>query len=154
MKTRIAYVIGLCCFAAVFALAQATGLEGTWVTDGVPAVEAAVKAGKSVNGLAEGTRIKFKVDVKKNKVSGTIIQLNTDKEYEITDGVLMDKAFTFKSVEVVPFGNNNNNRGGGRNAPVPISWKGELTDSNTVTLMRLSATGELAGASVVLHRGK
>jgi hypothetical protein len=143
-------------------LAQNAGLEGTWVTDGVPAVEAAKKAGKSLNGLAEGTRIKFKVDAKKNKVSGTITQLNTDKEYDITDGKLMDKTFTFKSVEVVGVGiGNYNNRGGGGNQgnnnapatdPVAISWKGELTDANTVTLTRLSATGEASGMPLVLHK--
>ena len=84
MKTRMSYVISLCCLAATLALAQAAaGLEGTWVTDGVPAVEAAKKAKQSLNGLAEGTRIKFKVDAKKGKVSGTITQLNTDKEFEI-----------------------------------------------------------------------
>ena len=153
MKTRMGYVIAMCCFSAIFALAQKTGLEGTWVTDGVPAVEAARKSGASVNGLAEGTRIKFKVDTKKNKVSGTILQLNTDKEYDIIEGVLMGNAFTFKSVEVVAFSGNNRGGGFGNNAaPVPISWKGELTDATTVTLMRLTATGELAGASVVLHR--
>src|SRR5262245_7374773 len=110
MKIRINYAIAVCCFAAVFALAQAAGLEGTWSTDGVAAVEAAKKAGKSVSGLAEGSTIKFKVDAKKNKISGTIIQLNTDKEYDIVDGVLMGNAFTFKSVENVAF--SNNNRGG------------------------------------------
>src|SRR6478752_101194 len=104
MKRRIRYVVTLCCLSAFVALAQNAGLEGTWVTDGVPAVEAAKKAGKSLSGLAEGTRIKFKVDTKKNKISGMITQLNTDKEYDITDGKLMDKAFTFKSVEVVGVG--------------------------------------------------
>ena len=113
MKTRMSYVISLCCLAATLALAQAAaGLEGTWVTDGVPAVEAAKKAKQSLNGLAEGTRIKFKVDAKKGKVSGTITQLNTDKEFEIEDGKLTDKTFTFKSVETVPlgFGNYNTRR--------------------------------------------
>jgi hypothetical protein len=153
MKRRMGYVIALCCFTAIAALAQKAGLEGTWVTEGVPAVEAAIKAKQSVNGLAEGTRIKFKVDTKKNKVSGTIIQLNTDKEYDIVEGVLNDKAFTFKSVEIVPFGNNN--RGFNNNsAPAPISWKGELTETDTVNLTRLSATGEPTGAAVVLRRGK
>src|SRR5690349_19803479 len=135
MKIRMICALALCCFYMLSAIAADAGLEGTWVTDGVPAVEAAIKAGKSVNGLAEGTRIKFKVDVKKNKISGTISQLNTDKEFEIVEGVLMGNTFTFKSVEVVSF---SNNRGGfGNNsAPEPISWKGELTDPNTVTLMR------------------
>jgi hypothetical protein len=160
MKTRMSYVISLCCLTAIVALAQATGLEGTWITEGVPTVEAAKKAGKSLSGLPEGTRIKFKVDTKKNKVSGTITQLNSDKEYDIEDGKLTDKTFTFKSVEVVPLGNQGNfgNRGGGGNAapaaPASIQWKGELTDANTVTLTRLSATGEPTGANVVLHRGK
>ena len=162
MKTRISYVISLCCLVATLALAQAAaGLEGTWVTDGVPAVEAAKKAKQSLNGLAEGTRIKFKVDAKKGKVSGTITQLNTDKEYEIQDGKLTDKTFTFKSVESVPVGfsnnnYNNNNRGGGlgtpNNAPPAVSWKGELTDANTVTLTRLNETGEPAGSTLTLHR--
>ena len=157
MKTRMSYVISLCCLAATLALAQAAaGLEGTWVTDGVPAVEAAKKAKQSLNGLAEGTRIKFKVDAKKGKVSGTITQLNTDKEFEIEDGKLTDKTFTFKSVETVPLGFGNYNRGGGgggnQNTPAPISWKGELTDANTVTLTRLTATGEPSGSALVLHR--
>ena len=161
MKTRMTYALALCCLCATLALAQAAaGLEGTWVTDGVPAVEAAKKAKQSLNGLAEGTRIKFKVDAKKGKVSGTISQLNTDKEYEIQDGKLTDKTFTFKSVESLPVGfGNNNNRGGGfstaaNNPPPTISWKGELTDANTVTLTRLSDTGEPAGATLTLHRGK
>jgi hypothetical protein len=159
MKRRIRYVVTLCCLSAFVALAQNAGLEGTWVTDGVPAVEAAKKAGKSLSGLAEGTRIKFKVDTKKNKISGMITQLNTDKEYDITDGKLMDKAFTFKSVEVVGVGLGNYNRGGNQgngnanaNDPVAIPWKGELTDANTVTLTRLSATGEATGMPLVLHR--
>jgi hypothetical protein len=150
MKTRMGYVIALCCFTVIFAFAQKSELEGTWVTDGVAAVEAALKAKQPVNGLAEGTRIKLKVDTKKNKVSGTIIQLNTDKEFDIVDGVLTDKTFTFTSVEVVPFGNNN--RGRSNAAPAPISWKGQLTDANTVTLTRPSATGETI--SVVFRRGK
>jgi hypothetical protein len=149
MKKRMGYVIALCCFTAIFAFAQKSELEGTWVTDGVAAVEAALKKKESVNGLAEGTRIKFKVDTKKNTVSGTIIQLNTDKEFEIVEGVLTGKTFTFKSVEVVPFGNNNRRNNA---APAPMSWKGELTDANTVTLTRPSATGETI--SVVYHRGK
>ncbi len=158
MKTRMSYVISLCCLAATLALAQAAaGLEGTWVTDGVPAVEAAKKAKQSLNGLAEGTRIKFKVDAKKGKVSGTITQLNTDKEFEIEDGKLTDKTFTFKSVETVPLGFGNYNRGGGgggnqNTPPAGISWKGELTDANTVTLTRLTATGEPSGSALVLHR--
>jgi hypothetical protein len=158
MKTRISYVISLCCLAATLALAQAAaGLEGTWVTDGVPAVEAAKKAKQSLNGLAEGTRIKFKVDAKKGKVSGTITQLNTDKEFEIEDGKLTDKTFTFKSVETVALGFGNYNRGGGgggnqNTPPAAISWKGELTDANTVTLTRLTPTGEPSGSSLVLHR--
>jgi len=162
-KIRMDYVIALLCVSAVLALAQAAGLEGTWVTDGVPAVEAAIKAKKSTSGLAEGTRIKFKVDTKKNKVSGSIYQLNTDKEFDIIDGVLTDKTFTFKSVEVVasnsgqnPFGNNrgggNGNGNGNTAGPAPISWKGELTDANTLTLKRLTEKGdELA---VTYHRGK
>src|SRR5436190_1929614 len=150
-KIRMDYVIALLCVSAVLALAQAAGLEGTWVTDGVPAVEAAIKAKKSTSGLAEGTRIKFKVDTKKNKVSGSIYQLNTDKEFDIIDGVLTDKTFTFKSVEVVAsnsgqnaFGNNRGGGGGGGNnaAPAPISWKGELTDANTLTLKRLTEKGD------------
>src|SRR5688572_29741589 len=129
MTIRISYVLSLCCLAAIVALAQSAGLEGTWITDGVPAVEAARKAGKSLNGLSEGTRIKFKVDEKKGKISGTITQLNTDKEYEIEDGKLTDKTFTFKSVESVPlgFGNRGGGGGGNRAAPASISWKGELT---------------------------
>jgi len=144
--------------SAILALSQGAGLEGTWITDGVPAVEAAKKAGKPTSGLAEGTRIKFKVDTKKGKISGTIVQLNTEKEFDIEDGKLTDKTFTFKSVEVqnLGFGNNNNRGGGNPNAAPPpgISWKGELTDANTVTLTRLSATGEPTGANLVLHRGK
>jgi len=161
MKIRIHSAIALLCLTAIFALAQNAGLEGTWVTEGVAAVEAAKKANKSINGLAEGTRIKFKVDTKKNKVSGTITQLNTDKEYTIEDGKLADKTFTFKSVENVSIGFGNqgfNNRGGGGGqpsttpAPTAISWQGEITDGNTVTLTQLSATGEPTNAKLVLHR--
>ena len=158
MKLRASHVFSLVCLTAVVVLAQA-GLEGTWVTEGVSAVEAAKKAGKSLTGLAEGTRIKFKVDAKKGKVSGSITQLNTDKEYDIEDGKLTEKTFTFKSVEVVPIGNSfGGNRGGGGGGggaaaqPASILWKGELTDPNTVTLTRLSATGESTGTAVVLHR--
>ena len=119
-------------------------------------VEAAKKAGKPITGLAEATRIKFKVDAKKGKVSGSITQLNTDKEYDIEDGKLTEKTFTFKSVEVVPIGNSfGGNRGGGGGTaaqPASILWKGELTDPNTVTLTRLSATGEPTGTAVVLKR--
>jgi len=155
MKIRTSYVFSLVCLTAVVVLAQA-GLEGTWVTEGVSVVEAAKKAGKPLTGLAEGTRIKFKVDAKKGKISGTITQLNTDKEYDIEDGKLTEKTFTFKSVEVVPIGNFSGNRGGvgGGTAaqPASILWKGELTDPNTVTLTRLSATGEPTGTAVLLRR--
>ena len=160
MKIRMSYVLTLVCLSAIVVLAQAAGLEGNWVTDGVPAVEAAKKAGKSLSNLAEGTRIKFKVDAKKGKLSGTITQLNTDKEYDIDDGKITDKTFTFKSVEVVPIGNsgggfgNSGRGGGGGNAPAAppsVAWKGELTDANTVTLTRLSPTGE-ALSTLVLHR--
>jgi hypothetical protein len=163
MKIRIHYAATLVCLSAIFALAQNTGLEGTWITDGVPAVEAAIKAKQSLSGLAEGTRIKFKVDTKRGKVSGTITQLNTDKEYDIEDGKLTDKTFTFKSIEVVNnfgnFGNFGNNRGGRGGAnppalPAPILWKGELTDPNTVTLTRLNAAGEPTDQTLVLHRAK
>ena len=157
MKVHIVWSFALVGLLALGAAAQDAGLEGTWTTEGVAAVEAAKKAGKSVNGLAEGTRIKFKVDKKKNKVTGTIDQLNTDKAFDIEDGVLTDKTFTFKSVEVVNVGNFGlGNRGGGNSAPAPvaISWKGELTDANTVTLTRISATGEPTGTSLILHRAK
>jgi hypothetical protein len=158
MKIRMRYVIALSCVSAILALAQAAGLEGTWITDGVPAVEAAKKAGKSLSGLAEGTRIKLKVDAKKGKVSGNITQLNSGKEYDIEDGKLTDKTFTFKSIEVVGLDSANLNRGGGggtANSPPPaISWKGEMTDANTVTLTRLSAAGDPVGMPLVLHRGK
>jgi hypothetical protein len=154
MRGRIRYGLIVCCLTAIVALAQNAGLEGTWVSDGVPAVEAAKKAGKSVNGLADGTRIKFKVDTKKNKVSGSITQLNSDKEYDIVDGKLTDKTFTFNSIEIVGLSFGNTGRGGGNAAPpVPISWKGELTDADTVTLTRLSAKGEAVG-QLVLHRAK
>src|SRR5688572_17053967 len=154
MKTRIKYAFALCCVSVCIALAQTATLDGTWVTDGVAAVEAAKKAGKSLNGMAEGTKIKFKVDAKKNKVSGTITQLNSDKEYEIQDGKVSDKTFTFKSIEIIGFTNNNanNNRGGAIAPPPPLSWKGELTDANTVTISRLNAAGEPSGAALVLHR--
>jgi hypothetical protein len=159
MKIRMSYVIPFWCLTAMLALAQKDpGLEGNWITEGVPAVEAAKKARKSLNGLPEGTKIKFKVDAKKGKISGTITQLNTDKEFDIEDGKLTDKTFTFKSVEVVStgFGNNYGNRGGGgRNAPAPppaFSWKGELTDANTVTLTRLTDTGEATNTVLVLRR--
>jgi len=154
MKIRIVYVLSLVCLSAIVVLAQTAGLEGTWVTDGVAAVEAAKKAKQSVSNLAEGTRIKFKVDEKKGKVSGTITQLNTDKEFDIVDGKLTDKTFTFKSVEVVAafggnsgFGNQGRGGGGGGNAPAAapaaIEWKGELTDANTVTLTRPGPTGDV-----------
>jgi hypothetical protein len=160
MKIRMSYAISLVCLSAMVLFAQAAGLEGTWVTEGFPAVEAAKKAGKSLNGMAEGTRIKFKVDEKKGKVSGTITQLNTDKEYNVEDGKLTDKTFTFKSVESVPVGFGNSQRGGGGGgfgnatpaAPSQISWKGELTDANTVTLTRLDANGAPAGMPLVLKR--
>ena len=161
MKIRVSYALALCCLTAILGLAQGPGLEGNWMTDGVPAFEAAKKAAKPLNGLAEATRIKFKVDEKKGKISGTITQLNENKEYDIQDGKLTDKTFTFKSIEVVPIGNNSSPfgnagaRGGGggvTSAPAPIPWKGELTDPNTVTLTRLSATGEASGAALVLHR--
>jgi hypothetical protein len=152
----------LCCLTANLAMAQKKepGLEGTWVTDGVTAVEAAKKARQSISGLPEATRIKFKVDEKKGKVSGTITQLNSSKEYEIQDGKLTDKTFTFKSVESTPinFGNsgfgNSGGRGGGsaNAAPAAISFKGELTDANTVTLVRLDAEGQPSGVSLVLRR--
>jgi hypothetical protein len=148
---------------AMASFAQDAKLEGQWATDGVAAVEAAKKERKSLSGLAEGTKIKFKVDEKKGKVTGTITQLNSDKEYDVQDGKITDKTFTFKSVEIVQqqfFNNNgNNNRGGGgggnipaQQAPAAISWKGELTDANTVTLTRLNAAGEPAGAPVVYRR--
>ena len=166
MKTRMSYAVPLCCLTAILAMAQgAAGLEGTWVTEGVTVVEAARKAKQSINGLPEATRIKFKVDEKKGKVSGSITQLNSNKEYEIQDGKLTDKTFTFKSVESVQvnFGNNGDfgnpgARGGGfpggaNNAPpAAISFKGELTDANTVTLTRLNADGQPSGVSLLLRR--
>jgi hypothetical protein len=155
----MSYAISLVCLSAIVLFAQAAGLEGTWVTEGFPAAEAAKKAGKSLTGMAEGTRIKFKVDEKKGKVSGTITQLNTDKEYNVEDGKLTDKTFTFKSVESVPVGFGNSRGGGGggfpnanATAPPQISWKGELTDANTVTLTRLDANGAPAGMPLVLKR--
>lgn len=169
MKTRMSYVVSLCCLTAILAMAQAAPkLEGTWVTEGVPAVEAAKKAKQSINGLPEATKIKFKVDEKKGKVSGSITQLNSDKEYEIQDGKLTDKTFTFKSVEQVQtnfgnFGNDNGNFGGGNRGggfpapaapPAAISFKGEMTDADTVTLTRLNAAGEPTGTNLVLKRGK
>jgi len=153
------YAMSILCLSAIMLFAQAAGLEGTWITEGFPAAEAAKKAGKSLTGMAEGTRIKFKVDAKKGKVSGSITQLNSDKEFDIQDGKLTDKTFTFKSVENAPvgFGNNNQRGGGGfpnatASAPPSISWKGELTDANTVTLTRLDANGAPSGTALVLHR--
>ena len=170
MKIRMTYAISLVCLSAIVLFAQA-GLEGTWITEGFPAAEAAKKAGKPVANMAEGTRIKFKVDAKKGKVSGTITQLNSDKEYDIQDGKLTDKTFTFKSIESAPvgFGNSSQRGGGGGGGtgggtgggfgnatpstpPPALSWKGELTDANTVTLTRLDASGAVQGMPLVLHR--
>lgn len=150
MKTRILYLIVVCCATAVLALAQANGLEGKWMTDGVPAVEAAIKAKSSLSGLPEGTRIQFKVDVKKGKISGTILQLNTSKEFDVAEGKLTDNTFTFNAVEVLPIGFGNNNRNN-QQQPLSIPWKGELTDPNTVTLTRVLKPGESA-APLVLKR--
>jgi hypothetical protein len=150
MKTRVFYLIAVCCATAMFALAQANGLEGKWMTEGVTAVEAAIKAKSSLSGLPEGTRIQFKADVKKGKISGTILQLNTNKEFDVADGKLTDKTFTFNAIEVLPIGFGNNNRNN-QQQPLSIPWKGELTDANTVTLTRVSPTGE-ALSTLVLKR--
>ena len=54
MKTRMTYALALCYLCATLALAQAAaGLEGTWVTDGVPAVEAAKKAKREAARVAK-----------------------------------------------------------------------------------------------------
>jgi hypothetical protein len=155
MNRRVLCLIAICSATAIFAFAQAHGLEGKWMTEGVPAVEAAIKAKSSMSGLPEGTRINFKVDVKKGKVSGTIFQLNTNKEFEVSDGKLTDNTFTFNAVEVRPIGFGNNNRGGNnQQQPLSIPWKGELTDANTVTLTRVLKPGETANPLVLRRAPK
>ena len=79
MRFRMHDAIALYCLTAMLAIAAEPGLEGTWASDGVPAVEAAKKAGKSINGLAEGTKIKFKVDTKqqsKQSIAGYYASLH------------------------------------------------------------------------------
>jgi hypothetical protein len=155
MMRRILCLIAICSATALFALAQANGLEGKWMTEGVPAVEAAIKAKSSLSGLPEGTRIQFKVDVKKGKISGTILQLNSNKEFDVADGKLTDNTFTFNAVEVLPIGfGNNNNRNNNQQQPLSIPWKGELTDPNTVTLTRVLKPGETANPLVLKRAPK
>jgi len=142
MKMRIGCALALCCLYAIFAIAAETGIEGTWVTDGVAVYEAAKAAGKSLSNLPEAETIKFKVDAKKNKVSGTITEMVTGKVYDVEDGKVKDKTFTFNSVDNTA------------KQPTPIAWKGELKDENTVALQRLSASGQPSGNPLVLHRSK
>jgi hypothetical protein len=140
MRIRSLYLAALSCFVAMAVLAADPGLEGTWSTDGVAGFVAAKEAGKSTNGLPEAVSIKFKVDTKKNKVTGTIDQMNSGKKFDVEDGKLMDKTFTFNSVE------------SGNNQAKPIAWKGELTDANTISLTRVPAEGQQAPKPLVLHR--
>jgi len=141
MKVALTYLIALCCLSVVVVAAD-SGLEGTWASDGVAGFVEAKSAGKSVNGLPEAVTIKFKVDTKKNKVSGTIDQMNFGKKFDVTDGKLVDNAFTFNSVE------------SGNNQAKPIAWKGELTDANTVVLNRIQPEGQPLAKPLVLHRTK
>jgi len=140
MKIRSIYLTALCCLVAVVAFAADPGLEGTWSTDGVAGFVAAKEAGKSTSGLPEAVTIKFKVDTKKNKVTGSIDQMNSAKKFDIQDGKLTDKTFTFNSVE------------SGNNQAKPVPWKGELTDANTISLTRVQPEGQPAAKPLVLHR--
>ena len=141
MKITLTCLTTLCCLS-VMVVAADSGLEGTWATDGVAGFVEAKGAGKSVDGLPEAVTIKFRVDTKKNKVSGTIDQMNYGKKFDVTDGKLMDNAFTFNSVE------------SGNNQANPIAWKGELTDANTVVLNRIQPEGQPLAKPLVLHRTK
>ncbi len=140
MKIRMGCALALCGLYAIFAIAAETGIEGTWVTDGVAFYEAAKAAGKSLNNLPEAETIKFKVDARKNKLSGSITEMVTGRVYDVENGKVMDKTFTFESVD-------NSVRN-----PTSLSWKGELKDENTVSLQRLSASGQASGNPLVLHR--
>jgi hypothetical protein len=125
---------------AMVAIAADEGVEGTWSTDGVAGFVAAKAAGKSTNGLPEAVTIKFKVDPKKNKVTGTIDQMNSGLKFDVVDGKLMDKTFTFNSVDSA------------NNQAKPIAWKGELTDANTISMTRVQPEGQPPAKPLVLHR--
>jgi len=140
MKVRPKYLIAICCLTALIVFAADPGLEGAWSTEGVAGFVAAKAAGKAVNDLPEAVTIKFKVDTKKNKVTGTIDQMNYGKKLDVQDGKLTYKTFTFNSVE------------SGNSQAKPIAWKGELTDANTIALTRVQPEGELLAKPLVLHR--
>ena len=142
MRMRIGCALALCCLYAIFAIAAETGIEGTWVTDGVAVYQAAKAAGKSLSNLPEAETIKFKVDTKKNKLTGTITEMVTAKVYDVEDGKVKDKTFTFNSVDNTL-----------RN-PTPLAWKGELKDEATISLQKLSASGQPSGNPLVIHRAK
>ena len=140
MKIRIGCAIALCCLA-ISAIAADTGIEGTWVTDGVAVYEAAKAAGKSLSNLPEAETIKFKVD-KKDKLTGTITLMVTGEVWDIEEGKVKDKTFTFNSVNSFAA------------KPTSLAWKGELKDENTVVLTRMSASGQPTGTPLVIHRLK
>jgi hypothetical protein len=141
MKIRTYLAVMLAGLTATLALAADVGFEGTWVTDGVAVYQAAIDAKKSTSGLPEAAQMKVKVDTKKNTVSGSILLLIPDKEYQIKDGKLNDKTVTFNSVD------------SSAPTPTPVAWKGELKDENTILLFRLDKDGK-AGATPTLtfHR--
>lgn len=175
MKMRFKCVLAaaLCCVLGMVAIAADTGVEGTWNTEGVAAFQAAVKAKKSTNGLPDATQIKFKVDTKKGKVSGTVTAFNLDKEFEVVDGKIEGNTFTFGAIPATSIGfgnnnggnfnnnNNNRNQNQNQNQPKPILWKGELKDADTISLQRVddsgnpmkTADGAVMGA-VTFHRAK
>src|SRR5262245_55502229 len=131
VKIRAMSLIASCCLTAMVVIAADPGLEGTWSTDGVAGFVAAKEAGKSLNGLPEAVIIKFKVD-KKNKITGAIDQMNSGKNFDVVDGKLIEKSFTFNSLE----------SGNGQAKPVP--WRGELTGADTITLTRVQPEGQPA----------
>jgi hypothetical protein len=171
MRFQSILAIAVCCVLAGIAIAADMGLEGTWNTDGVAGYQAAVKAKKSTSGLPEATSIKFKVDTKKGKVTGTVSALNIDKEFDVVDGKVEGNSFSFGAVPASAIGFSGNNNGGGnrggfgngqdQNQPKPILWKGEIKDADTISLQRVDESGNpmktndgaVMGA-VLFHRAK
>ncbi len=125
MKARFAMAIALLFVISMASYAQ-TGFAGKWVTD--PPAQAAGdgggggaggRGGRGGGGAGE-TRLDLKVDG--NKLTGTIFEGGA--ELTINEGTINGKQAKFKTVRT------NNN------VKLDVNWTADLTDDNTISLIR------------------
>ena len=142
MKLNAISVVAILCLASTALLAQ-TELAGKWQTDQAAAAQASpgtpaqpADGGRGGRGGGQAVVLDLKVDG--NKLSGSVNEIGNGDPLNISEGAITGKTFTFKTTRTLTGGNT-----------VTVTWNGQMTDANTLSITRvLPARGGAAGGFV------